>query len=129
MNKKNILNEPEVVYAARTGISRQKVNEVINLTGFSLNEMGKFTHVTPRTLQRKNLNEKLPSNISEKVLLIQNLYIRGSNVLGSLEAFKTWMSIPNVSFGGSIPKDFLDTFTGVEYLMNELGRIEHGLVA
>jgi putative toxin-antitoxin system antitoxin component (TIGR02293 family) len=128
-DKPDILSESEVVYAARAGVTRRNVNDMLTITGFTLNEMGQYVHVTPRTLQRKKLNEKLPSDISEKVLLIQNLYIRGSQVLGSLPAFKQWMSLPNIALEGNMPKEFLDTFSGIEYIMQELGRIEHGFVA
>jgi putative toxin-antitoxin system antitoxin component (TIGR02293 family) len=125
----DILNETQVVYAARSGITRSKFNDVAELTGFSLNEIGKYVHVTPRTLQRKNVNEKLSSDISEKVLLIQNLYIKGGKVFGSMQAFREWMSITNVALGNCAPKEYLDTYSGIEYLMQELGRIEHGFVA
>ena len=125
----NVLSESEVLYAARLGVTKKNVNDILTITGFTLNEMGQYVHVTPRTLQRKKLNERLPSDISEKVLLIQNLYVKGSLVMGGLQAFKQWMSIPNVALGGAMPKTFLDTFSGIEYIMQELGRIEHGFVA
>ena len=129
MSKVDILNESEVLYAARSGVTRTKMNDIMNITGITLTEMGQYVHVTPRTFQRKKPNEKLPSDISEKILLIQNLYIKGSNVLGNLEAFKSWMCTANVAFNGATPKSFLDTFSGIELLLNELGRIEHGFVA
>lgn len=129
MNSENVLRESEVLYAARTGVTRTKIYDIIELTGITLSEMGKYVHVTPRTLQRKDSNERLPIDISEKVLLIQNLYFKGAAVLGSIETFKQWMSIPNVALGGEVPKSYLDTYTGIEFLMHELGRIEHGFVA
>lgn len=128
-NQLNILNESEVVYAARAGINRQKVNEIMHFTGFTLSEMGQYAHVATRTLQRKNPGEKFPADISEKFLLIQNLYVRGSKVFGSLADFQDWMNTPNRIFDNSKPKDFLDTYSGLEYIMQELGRIEHGFFA
>jgi putative toxin-antitoxin system antitoxin component (TIGR02293 family) len=125
----NILQESEVVYAARAGVNRKKVNDIILMTGFTLNEMGKYVHVAPRTLQRKNPDEKLPSDISERVLLIQNVYIKGSIVMGSLQVFQNWMNTNNTALNGAKPKDFLDTFSGIEFIMHELGRIEHGFFA
>lgn len=125
----HILCESEVLYQARRGVSRQKVEDVIDATGLSLSEMGQFVHVNPRTLQRKLPTDLLPPDISERVLLIQNLYFRGSGVFGSLEGFRQWMMQPNVALGGVAPKSYLDTFTGIEFLMHELGRLEHGLVA
>lgn len=128
-NTLDILNESEVVYAARAGINRQKVNEIMLITGFTLSEMGHYTHVAPRTLQRKDPIEKLPADISEKFLLIQNLYIKGSKVFGSLADFQDWMNTPNLIFDNSKPKDFLDTYSGLEFIKQELGRIEHGFFA
>lgn len=124
-----ILNESEVLYAARSGVTRRKVTDLMNLAGFTLAEMGQYVHVTPRTLQRKNSTEKLPTDISERVLLIQNLYYKGSKVFGHIDAFKQWMLQPNVALGEVAPKSFLDTFSGIELIMHELGRIEHGFIA
>lgn len=125
----DILNESEIVYAARAGVKREKINEIMSITGFSLTEIGQYTHVAPRTLQRKDPNEKLPSDISEKVLLIQNLYIKGPKVLGTLTDFQQWMANSNLAFGNAKPKDFLDTYSGIDFIMHELGRIEHGFFA
>lgn len=125
----NILNESEVLYAARAGVTRRKVTDLMDLAGFTLAEMGQYVHVAPRTLQRKNSNEKLPSDISERVLLIQNLYFKGSKVFGDINSFKHWMMQPNTALGEVSPKSFLDTFSGIELIMHELGRIEHGFVA
>lgn len=128
-DKIEILEESEVVYAARAGVNKEKINDIILMTGFTLNEMGKYVHVTPRTLQRKKPGDKLPIDTSERVLLIQNLYAKGSIVLGNLQLFQNWMATPNMAFDGAKPKDFLDTFSGIEFLMQELGRIEHGFFA
>lgn len=125
----NVLHESEVLYEARRGVERQKVDALLHATGLTLTEMGQYVHVNPRTLQRKSASERLPSDISERVLLIQNLYFTGGQVFGSLEAFRQWMMQPNMALGGVVPKSYLDTFTGIEFLMHELGRIEHGLVA
>jgi putative toxin-antitoxin system antitoxin component (TIGR02293 family) len=125
----NIMSESEVLYASRAGITRQKVTDLMNLAGFTLAEMGQFMHIAPRTIQRKNSDEKLPSDISERVLLIQNLYHKGGKVFGDINAFKQWMLQPNLALGEVAPKTYLDTFSGIELLMHELGRIEHGLVA
>jgi putative toxin-antitoxin system antitoxin component (TIGR02293 family) len=127
--KLDILQESEVLYAARVGVTRSKVYDVIEMAGITLTEMGRYVHMTARTLQRKDSKEKLPSDISEKVLLIQNLYIKGANVFGSIEGFREWMNMPNVALSNETPKSFLDTYTGIEYLMQELGRLEHGFVA
>ena len=125
----NVLNDSEIVHEARKGITRSKVIDIMSITELTINEMGQYIHVSPRTLQRKDYKEYLPSEISEKVLLIQNLYARGSKTFNSLDAFKDWMNTPNITMEGSKPKDFLDTYSGIEYVKHELGRLEHGFNA
>ncbi len=136
MNKRHIgnkniilLNDSELIHEARKGITRSKVMDILELTELTILEMCQYIHVSPRTLQRKDYKEYLPSEISEKVLLIQNLYARGSKTFGSLESFSDWMNTPNITMEGQKPKDLLDTYSGIEYLKHELGRLEHGLIA
>ncbi|HEY4785254.1 MAG TPA: MbcA/ParS/Xre antitoxin family protein, partial [Bacteroidales bacterium] len=66
---------------------------------------------------------------SEKALLISNLYGKGSQLFGSIDNFKEWMDTSNIALGNVKPKEYLDTFSGIEYLTEELGRIEHGFMA
>ena len=43
--------------------------------------------------------------------------------------FEIWLNTLNVALGGIKPKDVLDSAFGIEWLMDELGRIEHGVLA
>ena len=66
---------------------------------------------------------------SEKALEITQLYSRGEEVFGSLILFEKWMDTSTAALGNKKPKAFLDTSLGIEILMEELGRIEHGIFA
>ena len=57
------------------------------------------------------------------------LYDRGREVFGSLERFEQWMNTVLIPFGNKKPKEFLDTADGVNIILDELGRIEHGVLA
>lgn len=128
MGAPKILSELEVVKTARKGITKKTINDIIQMTGMTQAEFARYLNVTPRAIQRKDVNEHLSTNTSEKALIISNLYSRGSQVLSSLENFKLWMETPNVALGNVPPKEYLDTFSGIEYLMDELGRIENGFM-
>jgi putative toxin-antitoxin system antitoxin component (TIGR02293 family) len=125
----NILTGNDLVKAARDGITKEMVNAIIKTTGMSLNEFGRYIHLTARAIQRKKTNEKLSPGPSERALLISNLYNRGGLVFSSLENFKKWIETNNQAMGNVKPKEYLDTFSGIEHLMDELGRIEHGYTA
>lgn len=126
---KQLLSEPEVMYQSRQGVDSKRLYDLMSITGITLNEMGHYMHISPRTLQRKQEGKKLSPDVSERFLLIQNVYIRGSQVFSNLDRFCQWMDTPNIALSNSKPKDYLDTFTGIEYLMGEMGRIEHGILA
>ncbi len=57
------------------------------------------------------------------------LYQYGVEVFGDKENFDTWLKSKSISLGGRTPKDLLDTKFGIGMVKDELGRIEHGILA
>lgn len=129
MNVVKVLTRDDLVKAARKGITRDMVNSIIKATDMSLSEFGHYIHLTARAIQRKKPKDKLSPGPSERALLIANLYNKGAGVFESKEKFTEWMNTANISLGKVKPKDYLDTFSGLEHLSDELGRIEHGFNA
>jgi putative toxin-antitoxin system antitoxin component (TIGR02293 family) len=128
MGALKLLSDIEVVKTARAGITKETINEIIRNTGMTQVEFAKYINLTTRAIQRKDNHEKLSINISEKALLISNLYSRGSQLFEGIDNFKEWMNTSNLALGNVKPKEYLDTFSGIEYLMEELGRIEYGFM-
>ena len=126
MGALRILTELELVKSAREGITKEKVNDIIKMTGLTQVEFGRYIDLTSRAIQRKGLDDRLSKSISEKALLIYNLYGRGGQIFGDIDEFKEWMDTVNIALGNVKPKEYLDTYSGIEYLNEELGRIEHG---
>lgn len=128
MGALRILTDLELVKSAREGITKEKVNDIIKMTGLTQVEFGRYIDLTSRAIQRKNIGDRLSKSISEKALLIYNLYSRGSQLFGGIDEFKEWMDTTNIALGNIKPKEYLDTYSGIEYLTEELGRIEHGFM-
>lgn len=57
------------------------------------------------------------------------LMIKGAEVFGSLENFKRWFATPNIALGGLVPSDLVNSQNVLQMVMDELGRIEHGVFA
>lgn len=55
------------------------------------------------------------------------LFKKGQEVFGSKLKFIKWLNQPVDFFEGKEPKTHLFTVAGIEILMQELGRIEHGI--
>jgi putative toxin-antitoxin system antitoxin component (TIGR02293 family) len=61
--------------------------------------------------------------------MIELLYKKGIEVFGEEENFYAWMDFKSIPLGGVKPKDLLDTSFGINMIRDELGRIEHGILA
>ena len=124
-----IKNENDFINVIRTGIPKQAMTYLMTIADLSLLEMASITHTSDRTLRRYKPNQKLSQEQSERMIELARLYSRGEEVFGTIASFRQWMDTILLSFGNKKPKDFLDTSLGINMLLNELGRIEHGVFA
>jgi putative toxin-antitoxin system antitoxin component (TIGR02293 family) len=123
-------NALAIIKMVRSGISFNYFTKLVRSTPFSLAEWAKYLQVSERTIQRnQKASKSFPPVQSEKIVDLAMLYKYGVEVFGNKNNFDTWLSSKSVVLGGRIPKDLLDTKFGVDMVKNELGRIEHGVLA
>jgi len=127
--KTEIKGKYDYINIIRKGLTRKSLDYLMQYTGISTLEMADIIHTSDRTLRRYTSETILNPEQSERALEIARLYPRGEEVFDSLDAFKTWMDSNVMALGNKKPKEFLDTSLGIELLMEELGRIEHGVFA
>ena len=60
-------------------------------------------------------------------LTIEEIYERGTAVLGNEKEFNTWMRTPNHALNNEVPLNLLDTSIGFNLILQVLGRIEYGV--
>lgn len=126
---KTITSDNDFIALIREGVPKEAMNNLMQKTGITNLEMAGITHTSDRTLRRYESKDRLPQEQSERVIELARLYSKGSEVFGSLEYFKEWMNTRLIPLGDKKPKEFLDTSMGIDLLMKELGRIEHGVFA
>ncbi len=126
---KPVENTVDFINRIREGIPKAALDHLAAIIGFSGAEMAGIVHTSDRTLRRYSPDQKLTADQSERIVELAKLYARGAEVFDSLELFKTWMSTPIDALGAKRPNEFLDTSMGIDLLMDELGRIEHGIFA
>lgn len=119
----------DFIECIRQGLPKKALDNLVSVAGFTTNEIAHIIHTSDRTLRRYTSSHKLDSEQSERVLELAKLYSRGEEIFGTLDSFKSWMDREVVAFGNKKPKSLLDTSLGIEMLMDELGRIEHGVFA
>jgi putative toxin-antitoxin system antitoxin component (TIGR02293 family) len=113
----------------RGGLTRSSLDTLMLKTGLSIYELADILEVTDRTLRRYSPGDVLNKRLSERALEIAKLYSRGEEVFGDTYTFSRWMNAEIPALGHRVPKSFLDTSIGIQMLMDELGRIEHGVFA
>ncbi len=128
-NFEPVKNTVDFINRIREGISKAALDHLSAIIGLSGAEMAGIVHTSDRTLRRYSPDQKLTADQSERIVELAKLYARGAGVFDSLELFKIWMSTPIDALGAKKPKEFLDTSMGIDLLMDELGRIEHGIFA
>jgi putative toxin-antitoxin system antitoxin component (TIGR02293 family) len=127
------VNEKDVFYlikAARNGIGYLRFATLAKSFPFSVSDWSAFLHVSERTLQRYQKEEKTFDPVSsERIIEITLLYKQAVKVFGSRKKLDIWIDEPNLALGGNKPKDLLDSTLGVQLIRDELQRIEYGILS
>lgn len=129
MPKNGVQNKTDLISLVRTGVSKKSLDHILSATDITALEMADIIHTTDRTLRRYTSSHLLNPEQSERIIELATLYARGEEVFESLDAFKLWMNTPVMALDNKKPKTFLDTSIGIDFLLTELGRIEHGVFA
>ncbi len=141
----NIVQEPTMTYGyqnfdnvgifnlidiAQKGISFKIFDSLSKKFPFSMQDWADFLHISGKTLSRYQKEDKSFDVLqSEKILQIEMLYKRGEEVFGSSDNFLIWLQSESVALGKTKPQDLLGSVFGISLLMDELTRIEHGVLA
>lgn len=95
-----------------------------------MQDWSRFLHLSERTMQRYKKEKKDFDPIySEKIIEITLVYNRGVEVFGNQGKFDTWLETSNIALGGMTPKSLLDNTFGIQFVKDELIRIEQGVLA
>jgi putative toxin-antitoxin system antitoxin component (TIGR02293 family) len=114
----------------REGVPFPYFTKLSNQIHFGFEEWSSYLHLSERTIQRYKKEKKSFDPIySERILQIELLYKKGIHVFGIADNFYAWMDTASIALGGVRPKDMLDTSFGINLIHDELGRIEHGVLA
>lgn len=111
----------------KEGLHRNSVNSFIKYSSLSIKQVSKLIHVSERTLQRYSPDKTMDTNSSERLIELARLFHKGIIVFNDKEKFITWLDRPNKSLANSKPIDLIETSIGIDLVVEELLRIEHGV--
>lgn len=119
----------DLVDLAERGLTKASLTRLATYLRLSMAEIVVLLPVTERTIQRRSAQEALSPVVSAQMLEIAQVAVRGVEAFGDKESFLAWLSRPSVALGNRTPFALLSTQIGIDLVLDELGRIEHGVVS
>ena len=121
--------QPGFLSRIRQGLPGAYLGQLQTRLGASQAELAELLHLSVKTLHRYADEHHLDTPTSERILLLEDLFRFGQEVLGSQAHFTAWLRRPNRTLGGVAPLEVLNSFTGIVAVKDQLGRIQHGVYA
>ena len=130
------VNEPSPAYRSVKTLPLVKdftyteFKKIADKTPFTQVEWADILHVSERTLQRyaKNNGHFAPIN-AERALQIENVLKEGKKTFGKIENFYAWLKSEPYMLEGNLSFNSLTTYEGIQKVLIQLGRIQHGILA
>ncbi len=113
--------------ALREGLPYSAIEEFQRRAGFTQGELSEAMRVPLRTLSRRRLKRRLTGIESDRLYRIASVVELAADVLGSVQAARTWLGRPNRALGAEAPLALLDTEVGAQQVRDVLERVRHGM--
>jgi len=135
----NILRETEVPYVtenktrafmkrAREGLTMEDFNIIAESAPLPLSAWSKILNISERSLQRyQKTGHQFSLPESEKLIRVAQLFSKGKSIFGNPDKFFSWLKSPSAPLSGDTPLSLLDSSFGLELVLDELTRIDHGI--
>ena len=132
--EENILNEPMPVYRSIKIIPPvldfpyRKFEKIAGQIAFTQKEWASILHLSEKTLQRYSKDNKSFEGIYvDRILQMQELIKMGLETFTSTEALYRWLKRDKPVLGELLTFDSLKSSRGIQLIIDQLGRIQHGV--
>ncbi len=130
------VEEPEPVYRTVKMLPKLKdftyndFKKISDKAPFTLAEWSSMLHVSERTLQRYAKNNGIFASInSERAMQIAAVLSEGKRTFGKVESFYQWLKNNPQMLEGPLSLESLTTANGIQMVLTQLKRIQHGILA
>jgi len=119
----------DLVKLSDKGVTKDALLHLADFLGLTVAQIAQLLPVTERTIQRYSRKQRFNHVVSEHILQIAEVATRGAEVFGEREAFVAWLSCPSQALAGQSPRSLLRSRFGTEMVLDELGRMEFGVLS
>jgi len=125
--RRKISSQFDLIELGNRGIPKKGLLHLAAYLSLPVSRMADLLPVTERTLQRYSPRQRLARVVSEHILQIAEVAAMGVEVFGDRDRFLAWLRHPNAALGDTQPISLLDSRFGAAMVLDQLGRIEHGV--
>lgn len=111
----------------RSGLPYSALESVLDVLGMQSKQIVELLGIAPRTLARRKEARQLNALESDRLYRIASVLHLASEVLGSIDKGRKWLSRPNRALAQAEPLSLLDTEIGRRQVEDVLNRINFGI--
>jgi len=127
--KEAVRSRMEMIELSDKGVTKDALLRLATYLNLSVSQIAKLLPITERTIQRYARTQRFNRVVSEQVLQIAEVAARGAEVFRDREKLLSWMNTPSTALGNRTPALLLSSRFGTEMVLDELGRVEHGIIS
>lgn len=121
------LNSIEIVELVDKGLTKGNFKTFCKTSGCDPLLAAKVISVNRANLVTKKFNARLNNKVSEKLLMLAEVFALGKATLEKWQSVNDWMSTPIPTLASKRPIELMTNTFGFSLVKEELLRIEHGL--
>lgn len=126
LNQK-VKSRMDLIALSQKGVPKTSLTNLAKYLSLSISQISKLLPISERTIQRYTPNKLFDHLVSEQIIAITEVVVKGVAVFEDKDRFLAWMNHPTVALGNKKPIDLLNSRFGLDMVLDELVRIEHGV--
>jgi len=120
----------KIMALSASGITQDLFYALKDQSPFSIEEWALLLHISKRTIIRyKNDKKSFNSLSSDRIIELTKVIKRGVEVFGDRVKFNAWIRSNCYALGNVKPMYLMKNATGIQIILDQIGRIEHGILA
>lgn len=124
-----IQKRQDLIALSDHGVTKGALLNLARYLSFPIDQIAELLPISGRTIQRYAPRQHFNRAVSEQILQIAEAVAKGVEVFEDKNHFLIWMKQPNVALGNKTPLNLLNSRFGTQMVLDELGRIEHGVLS
>ena len=127
--QRDLRNGFDLIELGSRGISKRALMNLADYLQLSPGRMAQLLSVSERTIQRYGPGDHFGRAVSEHILHIAEVAAKGVEVFEDRDRFLKWLNQPSIALSMETPINLLESRFGADMVLDELGRMEHGILA